>query len=196
MDPFGETLVVPKPLFLGVLGSHEGATNERIEEIMILLLQCLERFPERIIMPSEGRNNMYISDWADRHKLTTQIYEADWHRHNRRARIFRDTRIMKESTHFLIFLNKRSEGNEKLALRLSKQGKQVFTVNYHDWSMESIEHVLPEPPALTPKERGRKRGTGKEQELRSQAKQEDLGSQSQLTSLWATCTQEEYRPFQ
>jgi hypothetical protein len=191
MDPFGELLEVPKPFFLGILGSHEGATQERIEEIMILLLQYLERFPQRIILPSEGRNNMYISDWADKHKVITQIYDADWHRHNRRARIFRDTRIMKESTHFLIFLNKRSEGNEKMALRLSKQGKPVVTVNYNTWIMESIEHVAPELPTLnpSPKVRGRKRGTGTKQALLSQETQEDLGTQTQLTSLWATCKQ-------
>jgi hypothetical protein len=195
MDPFGEVLEVPKPFFLGVLGSHEGATQERIEEIMILLLQCFEHIPQRIILPSEGRNNMYISDWADRHKIITQIYDADWHRHNRRARIFRDTRIMKESTHFLIFLNKRSEGNEKLALRLSKQGKPVITVDYQTWMMESIEHVAPEPLALdpSPKARGSKRGTGKGQVLLSQETREDLGNQSQLTTLWAACKQEECR---
>lgn len=184
MDPFGETLISPKPLFLGVLGTHEGATQEQIEEIMVLLLQCLERFPERIIMPSEGRNNMYISDWADRHRLITQVYGADWHKHNRRAIIFRDTRIIKESTDFLIFLNKRSEANEKTALRLSKQGKRVFTVDYHTWTMEELIIEKVPPPLVSPKERARKRGTGKGQVFLSQETQECLGTQSRLTSLW------------
>ncbi len=188
LDPFGEPFTTPSPIFLGVLGTHEGATQERIEEIIVLLLQCLERFPERMILPSEGRNNMYMSDWADRHKLTTQIYEADWYRHNRSARMFRDTRIIKESTHFLIFLNKRSEGNEKIALRLAIQGKQVFTIHYHTWDMEelSIQRVVPEPPPSNPKERGSKRGTGKGRGSLLSKKEELPENQQRMTSLWAT----------
>ena len=191
LDPFGEPFTTPSPIFLGVLGSHEGATEERIEEIIVLLLQCLERFPERMILPSEGRNNMYMSDWADRHKLTTQVYEADWYRHNRSARIFRDTRIIKESTHFLIFLNKRSEANEKIALRLAKQGKQVFTIHYHTWDMEelSIQRVVPEPPLSSPKERGSKRGTGKGSARKGAQTLSDHKSHSPLLALWASSCQ-------
>jgi hypothetical protein len=71
-------------------------------------------------------------------KIPTQIYEADWRKHQRRAKIFRDARIQQEATHFIVFLNKRSEFNEKLANRLAKQGKPVFTVSYNEWCIEML----------------------------------------------------------
>ena len=199
----GDTLTIPKPFFLGILGSHEGATPEKIADIVLAVLEVLQKFPERMILPSEGRNNMFLSDWADRHSLPTQIYEADWHRHNRRARIFRDTRIIKEATHFLIFLNKRSEANEKTAIRLAKQGKPVFTVNYADWSIEELtcgsdsksnhkeqmesftDSICGLEPA-PPKEYARKQGTGTKRGSQLSQSQEVPETQRQLTDLWAS----------
>jgi hypothetical protein len=177
----GDTLTIPNPFFLGILGSHEGATPEKIADLVLAILEVLQKFPERMILPSEGRNNMFLSDWADKHSLPTQIYEADWYRHNRRARIFRDTRIIKEATHFLIFLNKRSEANEKTAVRLAKQGKSVFTVNYADWSIEELTCL----PAL-PKERVSKQGIGTKRGSQLSQSQEVPETQRQLTDLWAT----------
>jgi hypothetical protein len=180
----GDTLTIPNPFFLGILGSHEGATPEKIADLVLTVLEVLQKFPERMILPSEGRNNMFLSDWADKHSLPTQVYEADWHRHNRRARIFRDTRIIKEATHFLIFLNKRSEANEKTAIRLAKQGKHVFTVNYADWSIEEL--TLSEPLLAPPKECASKRGTGTKRESQRHPSKEVPETQRQLTDLWAT----------
>jgi hypothetical protein len=182
-----------KPLFLGVIGSRQDCSQQKIlEEVMTPILQELGRVPERIILPSEGISSIYLSDWADTLKIPTQIYEADWHRHQRRAKIYRDARIQQEASYFLIFLNKRSEYNEKLATRLANKGYPVFTVSYADWSLELLTQTeipsLSSPPAR-PAKRGSKRGTGKEPIQPQWRQSEDLGSQVQLTSLWGACRQ-------
>lgn len=189
------------PLFLGVIGARADATQEKIIDTVITpILQELGRMPDRIILPADGLSTIFISDWSERLKLPTQIYEADWRRHQRRAKIYRDARIQQESTHFLIFLNKRSEYNEKLALRLAKQGRTVFTVNYSDWSLEmlvapaqvpSLEEITEKQPGPSsrsqpprPAKHGSKQDTGKVSG-RQQSQQSGVpGNQSLLTSLW------------
>lgn len=127
------------PLYLGVIGSRQDIDQIKVQELIINpILQELGRVPDKMILPSEGTSTIFLSDWAEMLKIPTQIYEADWRKHQRRAKIFRDARIQQESTHFIVFLNKRSEFNEKLANRLAKQGKPVFTVSYNDWSIELL----------------------------------------------------------
>jgi hypothetical protein len=179
-------------LFLGVIGSRQDCSQQKmIEEVMTPILQELGRVPERVILPSEGISSIYLSDWADTLKIQTQIYEADWHRHQRRAKIYRDARIQQEASHFLIFLNKRSEYNEKLATRLANKGYPVFTVSYADWSLELLTRTEERPslssPPARPAKRGSKRGTGKEPEQPQWTQSAGLGSQVQLTSLWGAC---------
>lgn len=186
-----ETLPPTKgtPIFLGVIGSRQDCTQSKIvETLMIPILEELGRVPDRVILPSEGTSSIYISDWAESLKVPTQIYEADWKMHQRRAKIFRDSRIQNESTHFIVFLNKRSEFNGKLANRLAKKGHTVFTVNFSDWSIESliVEEPSSQPLSLRQEERESKRGTGKEPKC-SRAKQSEFPeSQCLLTDLWAT----------
>jgi hypothetical protein len=183
------------PLLLGVIGSRQDCSQTKLlEDVLTPILQELGRIPERVILPSEGITSIYISDWADTLKIPTQIYEADWHRHQRRAKIYRDARIQQEASHFLIFLNKRSEYNEKLAIRLANKGYSVFTVTYSDWSLELLTRTerpsLSSPPAR-PATRGSKRGTGKEPEQPRWTQSEGPGTQVQLTSLWGACKQTE-----
>jgi len=149
------------PIYMGVIGARTDINQEQIQDILIAILQELGRPPDQLILPSEGSSSIFISDWADSLKIPTQIYEADWRRHQRRAKIFRDTRIQKESTHFIIFLNKRSEYNMKLSERLHKQGKQVFTIDYSN----QIEHLIASEEPSQEEAHGSKRGTGKEQGL-------------------------------
>ena len=166
-----------EPLFLGVLGSRVDLKQEKIIEFLMAVLEELERPPDQIILPAEGTSSIFISDWAESLKIPTQIYEADWRRHQRRAKIYRDSRIQKESTHFLIFLNKRSEFNEKLADRLCRQGRIVFTVTYADAEITKLISSEEQP---LQEERGSKRGTGKVQGLRQLTLLEDLESRCLL----------------
>ena len=182
------------PIFLGILGSRADATAVKLlEYVLNPMLQELGRTPDRMILPSEGMSSIYCSDWADSLKIQSQVYEADWRRHNRRAKIFRDARIQQESTHFLVFLNKRSEFNEKLALRLAKKGYPVFTVAYADWSLELLTSEVEEPSSIPPPvpqaKRGSKRGTGKGQEFQQSLLSKVPGNQHSLPSLWGVCTQ-------
>lgn len=127
------------PILLGILGSRNDATPQKITEAcMNPILSELGRCPERMIVPAEGYSSIFLQDWSEQLKIPVQVYEADWRKHNRRAKIFRDTRIEKEATHFIIFLNKRSSYYENVATRLAKKGKQVFTVQFNDWSLENL----------------------------------------------------------
>jgi Zn-dependent M32 family carboxypeptidase len=127
------------PLYLGIIGSRQDIDHIKVHELIINpILQELGRVPDKLILPAEGTSTIFLSDWAEMLKIPSQIYEADWRKHQRRAKIFRDARIQQESTHFIVFLNKRSEFNEKLANRLARQGKPVFTVSYNDWSIEML----------------------------------------------------------
>lgn len=194
---------IPKPIILGVLGYRTDATqNKLVEDVMTPLLQELGRVPERILLPSEGASSIFLSDWADGLQIHTQIYEADWRRHQRRALIYRDARIQEEATHFLIFLNKRSTANEKIAMRLARKGHPVLTVTYADWSLEYLttdESTCPEPRASSqqksphqtawlglPEEPDRKSGTGKGKGSHQVQRPGDLGNQRTLKEAWAT----------
>ena len=173
------------PLFLGIIGSRPDVKQEELEEhILHPLLGVLGRPPDQLILPTEGLSSILISDWADQLNIPAQVYEADWHRHNRRAKLFRDLRIQNESTHFLIFLNKRSTFNEKLAERLAKKGYIVFTVPYtkslelEELSIEEV-HALPEKPARLAK-RESKRDIGKEPGLQQWLQSKCPGNQCLL----------------
>jgi hypothetical protein len=192
----------PKSIILGILGHRTDATQEKlVEDVMTPLLQELGRLPERILLPSEGTSSIFLSDWAESLQIHTQIYEADWRRHQRRAIIYRDARIQEEATHFLIFLNKRSMANEKTAMRLARKGYPVMTITYADWSLEYL--TLEEHPTSirasspqksphqiawlgSPEEPDRKPGTGKGKVSRQLQQREGLGSQQTLREAWAT----------
>ena len=203
-DCFTDEPVVtgPTPIRLGVIGNRADATQEKIvEDVMTPLLEQLGRPPERILLPSEGTSSIFLGDWAEQLRIPTQVYEADWRRHQRRALVYRDARIQEEATHFLIFLNKRSVTNEKIAMRLARKGHPVLTVTYADWSLEYL--TLEEAPTSTQassqqksphqtaspcllKEPDRTRGTGKGQGSRQLQQPKGLGSQQTLREAWAT----------
>ncbi len=175
-----------EPFFLGVLGTRTDVDSSKyVDGILLPILEEWGRIPERVILPAEGGSSIMIGEWAEQMKVPTQIYEADWFRHKRRAKIFRDARIQQESTHFLIFLNKRSTFNEQLAERLARSGKHVCTVSYTDWE---VTMLIPSstPPSAPPTTRGSKRGIGTTLKPPQSKQSKGLGSQQQLTSLWAT----------
>ena len=185
-----------QPLFLGILGSRiDGTQDKYLYDLLGPMLQELGRIPDKIILPSEGISSIYISDWAESLKIPNQMYEADWRQHQRRAKIFRDSRIQNEATHFLVFLNKRSEFNEKMAIRLARKGHAVFTVGYSDWSLEQLIVEQPrlslQSPLPRPAKRESKRGTGKEPERPQLTLLKYLETQDRQTDPWVACTQTE-----
>lgn len=175
-----------EPFFLGILGTRTDVDASKYTDgILTPLLEEWGRVPERVILPAEGSSSIMIGEWAEQMKVPTQIYEADWFRHKRRAKIFRDARIQQESTHFLIFLNKRSNFNEQLAERLARSGKHVCTVSYSDWEVTMLIPSSRSPSAPQAK-RESKRGIGTMSKPQQSTQSKALGNQQQLTSLWAT----------
>lgn len=195
MEDFTDEVLPQKgePIFLGILGSRNDINQDvLIEKIINLVLQELTRPPDKVILPSEGTSSIFLTDWAESLKIPHQIYEADWQRHSRRAKIFRDSRIQHESTHFLVFLNKRSEFNENLAIRLARQGHSVFTVSWNDYEVEHL--IIEHPPSLElqpapPAKRGSKRGTGKGSVQKAEKPLSDHKIRSPLLELWASSSQ-------
>jgi hypothetical protein len=176
MNDFTDEEVIEKgiPLYLGVLGCRNDLIQQKvIEEVLIPIIGELGRLPDKCILPSEGSSSIFLSDWAESLKIPLTVYEADWRRHLKRAKLFRDSRIQKESTHFIIFLNKRSEANQKIAYRLCNLGKKVFTVSYKDNTIEELVTHYSEIENLQ-EEHGSKLSTGKEQGLRQWMQLEDL----------------------
>lgn len=193
-----EAIQRAEPLYLGVIGSRTDATQEKIVEcVMTPILEELGRVPDKVLLPEEGTSSIWLNDWADSLKIPCTVYQADWYKHQRRAKIFRDARIQEESTHFIIFLNKRSEFNEKLATRLARRGYTVFTVAYSDWAIEQLTcHPASEPeppshprspPSSQPSARagrGRTPGTGTGRGSRRSQPSEDPGSQQLRIDPW------------
>ena len=129
MDFESEIRIQGKPIAVGILGIHNTITKEEIhEKVLHPLMSVLGRLPDKILVPSEGTSSAYISLWAERNHIDTQCVEADWRKFQRKAAILRDARILKESSHLLVFVGTKSRTNEQTAIRQVKKGKQVFLV--------------------------------------------------------------------
>ncbi len=129
MEFESETRIIGKPIILGILGKLETLSKEDIhEKILHPLMSVLRRLPDKVLIPSEGQSSAYLSIWSERQSVETQILEADWRKFQRRAIILRDSRILKEASHLLIFGGIRSDRNKDTAMREARKGKQVFFI--------------------------------------------------------------------
>ena len=119
---------------LGVIGASTAKVwnRETITDIMNPVLGELG-LPDTIFMPTEGVTSILLQTWAERQNIACQAVSADWIRLGRRARALRDGRILKESSHLIMFIG-RSDYYEKIAIRELKRGKRVFTVQNADIS--------------------------------------------------------------
>ena len=124
-----EERVQGQPIVLGILGIHNTISKQDIHEsILHPLVSILGRLPDKIFVPSDGISSAYISIWAERSNIEFQAVEADWRKFQRKAGILRDARIVKESTHLLVFIGTRSRTYEQTGIRHAKKGKKVFLV--------------------------------------------------------------------
>lgn len=130
MDPFGETFVKRTPIYFGILGKTEKATQQRIyEDVLHPLLSEWSRFPDKMIVSSEGTSSALLSIWAERNEIECQVIEADYRKLGRKAGFLRDARIVKECTHLLVVVTPRSDKLQQVAEREAKKGKVVYTVD-------------------------------------------------------------------
>ena len=138
METLDDNPVLPQPILLGVLGHRQDITYDILyDQIITPILSEIGRMPDRVILPSESTSSALLYGWAEKFKLSLIAYETDWNRLGRKARAIRDARIMQESTHFIIFLGKRSEYYEQHAHKIARKGKIVFTVS-NEFELEQI----------------------------------------------------------
>ena len=121
-------LLLPQPYCLGILGQSSAAFWSK------------ETIVNNILQPflAEGQTSMLIEWWAIRQDISIQIYEANWAKLGKRARILRDARIVKEASHLLVFLGERSDTYETMAIRELKKGKIVYTINPKTHEIEQL----------------------------------------------------------
>ena len=140
MNLFDEKPSRAEALYLGVLGKTEGIAQEKlIQEVIFPLVGLWGRLPEKLILSSEGMSSVLFSIWAERNDVEYQMLEADYRKLGRRAGFLRDSMIVKECTHLLVFLGVRSQKNEEIAMREAKKGKKVYTI--HPKSLEITELI-------------------------------------------------------
>jgi hypothetical protein len=135
-------LQIQKPIVLGILGhsDHSEWNRETImNKIMFPIIGEQERIPTVLLLPSEGATSLLLEDWADRQVIQSSVYEADWAKLGKRAKALRDARIIKEATHLLIFLGKKSDYYEKIAVREVKKGKVVYCVEFETRDLVQYE---------------------------------------------------------
>lgn len=136
MDFELETRIVGQPILLGVLGKHEQISKEVIhEKILHPLISTIGRLPDKLLVPSEGTSSAYITLWGERANIEIHSVDADWRKLQRRAGIMRDARIIKDSTHLLVFVGARSKSYEQTGIREAKKGKQVFLIDHDTLDM-------------------------------------------------------------
>jgi hypothetical protein len=120
------------PIVLGVLGSSQDSywtQNTITDTILHQLLADFERMPDSMLLPTDGATSLLLQVWGEKQSIPLTCLDADWAKLGKKARALRDSRILKEATHLLIFLGKRSDTYEKVAIRECKKGKIVYTVD-------------------------------------------------------------------
>lgn len=166
---------------LGVFGTRNKVSKDSIFAALNAIMDelSLEK-PTHIYLPTEGDSSGYIMDWASEQNIQTSSFVNDWHINGKRARVFRDNAIQRDSTVFLCFLTARSDYYEKYAHTLAKRGR-VFTYTVN----EEVEEIILEKETKPVKpvrkvEPGRRRGKQKE----TQSLQSPPGGGIQMTLQW------------
>lgn len=127
------------PIYLGVLGYRNDMKLEDLcEHVLHPLVETFERLPEKVILPVEGTSSIYISDWAERSSIPFQEFICDWKRDGRRARILRDSRILKEATHLLCINGPRSTYYETLGTKHLSKKSGVFVLEYKTKELQEL----------------------------------------------------------
>ena len=123
-----DSIMTPSIIIWSIFGYLNKITEQDLQELVLIpILQELGRIPDKILIPSEGNTSIYLQEWADSFHIKTQVFQSDWAKHGRIAQILRDDRMQKECTHMLVFLPPRSKRLEKMAEKMAKKGKVVFT---------------------------------------------------------------------
>jgi hypothetical protein len=130
LELLGETeLQVKRPFVLGVLGNRSKWTLGETVDVLQSIISEENCIPTALQIPAEGDSALFFEVWANNQKIDCFPIESEWTKHGRRARAIRDSKIMKDASHLLFFLNKRSEFYLKMAMREAKKGRVVYTID-------------------------------------------------------------------
>jgi len=125
LSPVKTGKILTKRIVLGVLGSR---SNIRYEDVITnLLTPMLETWgtPDEILLPANGDSSFVIQSWAELKGIPVTLVTCDWVRNGKRAGIFRDTKIQRESSHLLLLQGPRSNALSGLAARLRRKGVPI-----------------------------------------------------------------------
>ena len=152
----------PNVIVLAVFGNTNKVLEQDIQDnTLIPILKELGRPPDKVLIPTEGNSSIYIQDWAEALHIKSQTFHSDWIKNGKIAQIIRDDRMAKECTHALVFLSQKSTRLEKMAEKMCKKGKVVFTSS-HNQTLTQFEMSSFEPSQKASKP-AHKLGKGKEQ---------------------------------
>jgi len=120
-----EPLFSRKPITqmsLGVLGSRSALTKQIMQnEILNPILDDMDRPLKKVILPDDTLSSTYIECWANRKDIEVELVKSDWTMHGKRAGVFRDLQIEKQSNILLVFEGPRSRYYLDLAERIAKR---------------------------------------------------------------------------
>ena len=166
---FDDDIFQPNVIVVAIFGNTNKVSEQDIQDnTLIPILKELGRPPDKVLIPTEGNSSIYIQDWAEALHIKSQTFHSDWIKNGRIAQIIRDDRMAKECTHALVFLSQKSTRLEKMAEKMCKKGKIVFTLSY-DQILTELELSKPKDATLKPKQKVSKPdhtlGKGKEKML-------------------------------
>ena len=109
-------------MFLGVLGSRSAITKQIMQnEILNPILDDIGKQIKKVILPDDTLSSTYIECWANRKDIEVELVKSDWTLNGKRAGVFRDLQIEKQSTVLLVFEGPRSRYYLDLAERIAKR---------------------------------------------------------------------------
>jgi len=107
---------------LGVLGSRSALTKQIMQnEILNPILDDIGKQIKKVILPDDTLSSTYIECWANRKDIQVELVKSDWTMNGKRAGVFRDLQIEKQSTVLLVFEGPRSRYYLDLAERIAKR---------------------------------------------------------------------------
>ena len=132
MSSLDDDIFQPNVIIVAIFGNTNKVSEQDIQDnTLIPILKELGRPPDKVLIPTEGNSSIYIQDWAEALYIKSQTFHSDWIKNGRIAQIIRDDRMAKECTHALVFLSQKSTRLEKMAEKMCKKGKVVFTLSHN-----------------------------------------------------------------
>jgi hypothetical protein len=156
MSCLDDDIFQPNVIVVAIFGNTNKVSEQDIQDnTLIPILRELGRPPDKVLIPTEGNSSIYIQDWAEALHIKSQTFHSDWIKNGRIAQIIRDDRMAKECTHALVFLSQKSTRLEKMAEKMCKKGKVVFTLS-HDQILTELELSKPKELTSKPKQKASK----------------------------------------